>query len=392
MRILMIHNKYAARSGEEVQFDAIAQLLAERGHEVSLYTKSSEGILHSAAGKMVAFFTGVWNPRSRLDIRTLLRGDRKPDIAFIQNLYPLISPTILPLFRQEGIPVVMRVANYRLMCPNGLHLSHGSVCERCLGGKEYWCLLRNCEENFSKSAGYALRNAAARIMGWYKKNVTEYITASSFLRNRMLAAGYAAARIHIIPNVVPDVERREIKGSRDYVAYVGRISREKGIDILTAAAAQCPEIPFRLAGGINPSFRFSAALPQNVEMVGLLGKQPLSEFFAGARLVASCSQCFETFGMSVAEAMLHGKPVIASRIGVFPEFVQEGITGILAEAGNADDLARKIRALWKQPELCAAMGIAGRQHALREYSADRYYERIMAVFMKAAQNRFEAQS
>jgi len=387
MKILMIHNKYAARSGEEVQFDAIAQLLAERGHEVSLYTKSSEGITHSASGKIAAFLGGVWNPRSRHDMRRLL-GEKSPDIVFVQNLYPLISPSILSLCREEGIPIVMRVANYRLMCPNGLHLSHGRVCERCIGGKEYWCLLMNCEGNIFKSAGYSLRNAVARSMGLYKENVTEYISASSFLRNRMVEAGFPVERIHTIPNVVPDVERTSITGEHNYVAYVGRISREKGVDILIAAAEKCPEIPFRLAGKLNPLFRLPSSFPKNIEFTGFLEKEALSKFYAEARFVVSCSECFETFGMSVAEAMLHEKPVIASRIGIFPEFVQEGITGMLAETGNADDLARKIWELWKQPDLCRAMGKAGRQRALSEYSPDIYYTRIMDVFMKAIQQRY----
>jgi len=386
----MVHNAYAGRSGEEIQFDAIGKLLAEQGHDISLYTRNSEVIARSAAGELKAFFTGIWNPRSRRDMRKLL-GEKRPDLVFVQNLYPLISPSILPLFRQEGIPIVMRVANYRLMCPNGLHLSHGSVCERCLGGKEYWCLLMNCEENIFKSAGYALRNAVARIEGWYKKNVAEYICASTFLRNRMQEAGFAEERLHIIPNVVPDVERTDIAGAQDYVAYVGRISREKGVGVLIAAAERCPEIPFRFAGNLNPSFRLPSSLPKNIEFTGFLGKKALSEFYTGARFVVSCSECFETFGISAAEAMLHEKPVIASRIGVFPEFVQEGITGMLAEPGNADDLARKVRELWEQqPDLCRAMGKAGRQRALSEYSPDVYYARIMNVLMKSKQHRHAA--
>ena len=385
----MVHNSYAARSGEEIQFDAIAQLLAKRGQEVSLYTRSSEEIARSAAGEMRAFFAGIWNPRSRRDIRKLIE-EKRPDIVFVQNLYPLVSPSILNLFRQAGIPVVMRVANYRLMCPNGLHLSHGKVCERCLGGKEYWCLLMNCEENLFKSAGYGLRNAVARIMGWYKENVTEYICASSFLRDRMKEAGFEAERLHIIPNVVPDVARSDIAGAQVYVAYVGRISREKGVGVLIAAAERCPEIPFRFAGNLNPSFRIPSSLPKNIELTGFLEKKALSEFYAGARFVVSCSECFETFGISVAEAMLYEKPVIASRIGVFPEFVQEGITGMLAEPGNADDLARKVQELWEQPDLCRAMGKAGRQHALSEYSPDVYYARLMNVLMKSKQHRHAA--
>src|SRR3974390_2235655 len=124
MKILMIHNAYGARSGEEVEFESIARLLAERGHHVSLFTRSSEEIAPSACAKIGAFLAGVWNQRSRRDIRKVV-GEERPDLVLVQNLYPLISPSILPLFRRERIPVIMVVANYRLMCPNGLHFSHG---------------------------------------------------------------------------------------------------------------------------------------------------------------------------------------------------------------------------------------------------------------------------
>jgi glycosyltransferase involved in cell wall biosynthesis len=387
----MVHNEYAARSGEEIQFDAIADLLSDRGNAVIRYTRNSNEIARSAYGKIKGFFAGIWNPWSRSEIRQMVRDD-KPEVVFIQNLYPLISPSILPVIKEEGCPVVMRVANYRLMCPNGLHLSHGKVCEKCLGGKDYWCLLLNCEGDILRSAGYSLRNAVARVNGWYKENITDYICASSFLKTRLVSAGYPEERIHIIPNVVPDVERSMLPYSSEkaYAAYVGRISREKGIHVLISAARKCPDIQFRLAGRMSPSFRFESPLPKNVELVGFLSGKALSDFYARARLVVSSSECYETFGISVAEAMLHEKPVIASRIGVFPEFLQEGVTGMLAESGNADDLARKVRELWEQPDLCKDMGKAGRQRALSEYSAEVYYDRLMNVFMKATQHGHSA--
>jgi glycosyltransferase involved in cell wall biosynthesis len=121
-------------------------------------------------------------------------------------------------------------------------------------------------------------------------------------------------------------------------------------------------------------------------MEGFLEKKRLADFYEGARIVVSGSQCFETFGLSVAEAMLYEKPVVATRIGVFPEFVQEGITGLLTKPGDADDLAAKIRILWEQPELCKAMGKAGRAHALSEYSPSVYYTRSMNVFNRAKEH------
>jgi glycosyltransferase involved in cell wall biosynthesis len=391
MKILMIHNEYASVSGEEIQFYHIADILRTNKHEVQLYTRSSAGIEKKTFGKIKSFFAGIYNPVSRRKIGKLLET-LKPDIVFVQNLFPLISPSILSAVKSAKVPLVMRVANYRLMCPNGLHLSHGEVCERCLYQREFWCLLKNCEENIFKSAGYTLRSMIARLLGFYKKNIDAYICASEFLRNRMIDAGFESQRIHVIPNTVPGIDITETILSHQngaYVAFVGRISREKGVNVLVDAARMCPEIPFRLAGRVNQSFRIPEPLPPNVELVGFLNGDALSDFYVGARIFVSTSLCFETFGISVAEAMLHAKPVIVSRIGVFPEFVQDGITGLLSEPGNIEELSKKIRYLWGQPELCHKMGIAGRERALREYSPSTYYERLMMVFNTGLQSQSE---
>jgi glycosyltransferase involved in cell wall biosynthesis len=149
---------------------------------------------------------------------------------------------------------------------------------------------------------------------------------------------------------------------------------------LLDAARKCPDIPFRIAGKVNQSFRLPDPLPQNVTLEGFLKDDKLHDFYYGARLLVSSSICFETFGISVAEAMLHSKPIIVSRIGVFPEFVQEGVTGLLSEPGDAEDLSNKIRYLWERPDICRKMGKAGREKVTREYTPDLYYKRLMTVF------------
>jgi glycosyltransferase involved in cell wall biosynthesis len=386
MKILMIHNEYAAISGEEVEFYGIASLLRERGHMVELYTRSSAEIERMTFGKARAFLAGIYNPFSVRHIHSLINSFN-PDVAFIQNLFPLISPAVLSALKRAGIPVVMRVANYRMMCPNGLHLHDGKVCERCKDGKEFWCFLLNCEEDLFKSAGYSLRSYIARFSGRYKKNITAYICASNFLYNRLVDAGFEPQKIHIVPNLMPDkVQPDSLLSEKDgeYVGYVGRISREKGVHVLLDAARKCPDIPFRIAGKVNESFRLPDPLPQNVTLEGFLKDDKLHDFYYGARLLVSSSICFETFGISVAEAMLHAKPIIVSRIGVFPEVVEEGVTGLLSEPGNAEDLSDKIRYLWERPDICRTMGKAGREKVIREYTPDLYYKRLMTVFEKVA--------
>jgi glycosyltransferase involved in cell wall biosynthesis len=384
MKILMIHNEYGAISGEEVEFYGIVSLLRDHSHIVELYTRSSAEIARMKLGRIRAFFAGIYNPFSVKHISRLV-SSFNPDVAVIQNLFPFISPAILSILRNANIPVVMRVANYRLMCPNGLHMHNGKICERCKNGREYWCFLLNCESNIFKSAGYALRSYISRLSGWYKNNISAYFCASLFLYNRLVEAGFEPQRIHIIPNLMPDKAPPESTLSEDageYVGYVGRVSKEKGIKVLLDAASKCPDIPFLIAGKVSQSFYLPDPLPQNVKLVGFLKDDELHDFYGHARLLVSASICFETFGISVAEAMLHSKPIIVSRIGVFPEFVQDGVTGLLSETGNAEDLSNKIRYLWERPELCYRIGKAGRKKVLKEYSPDLYYKRLMTVLEK----------
>jgi len=382
-RILVIHNEYGAVSGEEIALGHVVDTLKERGHELRRYSRSSAEIDHMLLGKPRALLTGIFNPHSRHAIHRVLE-EFSPDLVLVKNLYPLISPAILPVIHNANIPIVMSVANYRLICPNGLHMSSdGKVCERCTGGREYHCALHNCERNLPKSIGYALRNFVARKAGWYKDNISAFICASHFLKAKLAAAGFSPRRLHVIPNLVPDpVPNQELPLASEgqYVAYLGRISEEKGVPTILRAAALCPDIEFRLAGKLRPGYELPTPVSTNVKLLGHLEKKNQASFFSNARMLISASECYETFGMSVAEASLHQRPVIASRIGVFPEFVEENITGLLFDPGNAQELAAKIRALWQSPDLCQQMGHAGRQRALREYSRQTYYDRISSVF------------
>ena len=148
MRILYIHNDYAKPSGEEHASGELIQLLREHRHVVEKYSRSSAEIADSAFGKIKSFFTGIWNPLEAKRLRVYLKRF-KPDVAIVQNLYPLLSPSIFKPLKDIHVPVVMRCPNYRLFCPGGLCLDNdGHICEKCFGrGKEWWCIRKNCEKS-----------------------------------------------------------------------------------------------------------------------------------------------------------------------------------------------------------------------------------------------------
>jgi len=210
-----------------------------------------------------------------------------------------------------------------------------------------------------------------------------YITLTEFQKKRLIQEGFPADRVRVIPNMVDWNGMKEAKQVGDYVGFVGRISPEKDISTLIKAAEACPDIQFKAAGSYDRMPDTVQAAPENFEFCGYLGKEQLDEFYSNSRIIVLSSVCYEGFPSVLLEAMLRGKPVVCSRIGGLPEIVADGVTGLLFEPGNADDLAEKIQYLWSRPDLCREMGQAGREKALRKYSPEEYYERLMAVYEKA---------
>jgi glycosyltransferase involved in cell wall biosynthesis len=384
VKILVVHNSYGMHSGEEtVVYDSI-ELLRSKGHEVSTFARSSAEIAQMRFGRILAFFSGILNAKARCQFRGLLHKAR-PDIVHIHNLFPLISPAILPECSKAGIPVVMTVHNYRLLCPNGLQMPKGrtGLCRRCLGGREYWCVLKNCESSLPRSFGYAIRNCVARRWRLFRDHVWLYICLSNPQRQALIEAGYPAERVEVLENMVqPALAPGSARLGR-YVGFAGRLSPEKGIDILLAAARCCQQIPIRIAGSLDTRPEIVHQAPANCRFWDAIQKSEMPRFYRSCRFLVVPSLCQETFCLAAAEAQVQARPVICSRIGALPEIVVDGITGLLFEPGDAIGLAKKMEYLWQRPELSISMGLAGQRRALSQYSPQRYYDRLMYLYRKA---------
>jgi glycosyltransferase involved in cell wall biosynthesis len=382
MHILMVHNEYGRPSGEEHALRAIGELLQNHGHEVFWFLKSSKDIGHSLIGKTKAFFSGIYSPGSRAEMVRLLDG-KKVDVVQVQNLYPLLSPSVLGPCRERRIPIVMRCPNYRMFCPNGLHLCKGIVCERCLGGKEWWCVLKNCEDNISKSLGYAVRSAVARFTRMIINNVTIFVVLSEFQKKRFVAGGIEPERVAIIPNISSHNRSPNMEQLGDAISFVGRLSPEKGVLDFLKAASLLPQYNFTVAGDTSSMAEIMHNTGSNITFLRYVTDERLDAFYRHSRIVVLPSLCFEGFPNVIVRAMIESKPVIASRIGALPEIVEDGKTGLLFEPGNARDLANKIRYLLEHPDLCRKMGKAGREKAMMMYHPEAIYAQLIAVYEKA---------
>jgi glycosyltransferase involved in cell wall biosynthesis len=385
VKILQLFNQYRSLfNGEERVVEMTAALLARHGHDAELWTRSSRGLESSLAGKVQATFSAVYNPSARREMEARLKANR-PDVVHAHNLYPQFSPAVLATCRKRGVPTVMTVHNHINTCPRSDHLLKGSICERCVGGREYHCVLQNCRGNLLESAAYAARSAIARRLRLFVDNVTTVIALNDFMGKRLVGAGFRPEQIVVLPNMVEMAEEPADASIGGYAAFSGRISTEKGIDTLLAAAAQAADVPVRLAGG-GPLFdEMQARATPNVVMHGQLHSEQMATFYRGARFLVLPTKCFEGCPLVISEAMNHGLPVIASRIGGIPELIDDGVTGFLFEPGNAPELTAKIQTLWNSPALCRQMGLAGRAKAEREFGETAYHNRLLEIYRGAIQ-------
>ncbi len=386
MKIALIHNAYGKVSGEEVVIDELIRLLIERGHEIVRFSRSSEEILESRIGQLKALFTGIYNPSERRRFRAFLQ-EELPDVVHVHNVFPLISPAVLPECTKLGVPLVMTIHNFRLVCPNGLLMCRKEVCHRCLGGKEWQCLFRNCEANLVKSFGYMLRTLVARKKRFFLDHVDRFIALTSFHKELLSKEGLPAERTDVIPNPVSIDAFSGTKPDGDYVLFLGRLAPEKGIDTLLEAAQKLSDVSFKLVGNYNRLPGVEDRCPPNVELVGAVGRDQLETLYLNARMFVLPSVCYEGFPTVLLEAMSYRLPVLCSRIGGLPDIIEDGKNGLLFEPGNSSDLTEKIDRVWNNPEDSAGMGLSGKEKLLSEYGANALLDRVLDSYAKAIEQK-----
>ena len=382
MKILIVHNNYGRYSGEEAVVDKMARMLCEHGHEVCFYRLTTEGSRETVLGKIRGFLYGVYSPSGIKGLYKALEQE-KPDLVNVHNLYPFISPAALFECKKAGIPVVMTVHNFRLICPIGLFMHNGKPCEKCLQkGSEWSCIRYNCEHSYLRSVGYTLRNVYARWTGAYRKNVDIFACITGFQKKKLIEAGFDKNKIVVIPNSidVPLIECEIVRG--DYVAYIGRLSYEKGYDQLVEVAHRHPEIQFCFAGAKREDS--NVTFPDNVHLMGYLKGEDLNLFIKQARFVVIPSRCYEGFPMSILEAARFHKCAIAPDHGGFTEIIgkEDKAIGYLFEPNNVCDLEKQIAVLWSNPDQASDLGKKAFEKLRQEYSSEVVYEKWSNLFTK----------
>jgi len=370
-RILIVHNRYQQQGGEDTVVAAEKRLLADAGYPVDTLFVTNHAI-NSAAMQMQAALFAPYNPMSRRLMRQRLRVDR-PDIVHVHNFFPRLSPSIFDACRDEAVPVVMTLHNYRLACANGLLFRDNKPCELCIAGSAAHAVRYGCYRHSRiGSAAVAAMIEYHRQTGTWRHKVLRYIALTEFARDRMVAAGLPADRMRIKPNFVADPGPLALTrgDAPPYALFVGRLSHEKGVDVLLDAW-QGIDMPLRIVGDGPQRDQLATRATDRVSFLGQVDPEIVRREMAAASFLIVPSIWYEGFPMTVVEAMALGTPIVAAAIGGLRELLGDGVEGRHFQAGDATDLRRVIGELMANPGLLPAMGQRARARYLAQLSPKR---------------------
>lgn len=362
--------------------------MASRGHEISLLSLSNDSI-SGVVGKLGAAFGAVYSHNSKRLVRRELASFR-PDVVHAHNLFPLFSPSVYDACREAGIPVVQTLHNYRLICPNALLYRKGNICESCVGRKVPWPgVLYGCYRGSRvQTAVVATMLVAHRLRGTWADKVDAYITFTDFQKEKMLQAGLPEDKIFVKPNFANAAALQEPKPRGDYALFVGRLSTEKGLDLLIRAyEATSLSVPLRIVGDgpLSESLQQRVrdrGLETTITFMGRQSREAVTAAMRGARFLVVPSNCYEGFPLTIAEAFACGLPVLASDFGSMASIIERGVTGKLVEAGNPTAWARELQAAWDEPDEVERWGLSARRAFEARFSADATYNDLMEIYAR----------
>ena len=352
MKVLVIHNRYRYRGGEERAVDLQMEALARAGVEAELLEADSQEMGSAEAG------------------RALLRGGepidvRGADVVHVHNMHPRFGPRALASAKEQGARVVLHLHNFRVFCSIATCFRDGEPCFRCHGRNTLPGLVHNCRGSVPESAVYTA--ALARHQPAVFESVDRFVTPSRFAAGQLEQMGLPPGRTSVVANFMPGFAERSRAGDGAYAVCVGRLAPEKGYEY-AIEAARSAGVPLKIAGDG----------PLTLDGAELLGRvDDVDALLRGAAMAVVPSVGPDVMPFAALEAMAAGVPVVASESGSLPEIV--GAERCVPPR-DAKALAKAMRALWDVPERRRADGDALLATARERYSERRYVQELLAVY------------
>lgn len=409
MKILLINNFHYHRGGAERAYFDTKKILEKNGHEVAhfstkhpqtiatkwdkyfvSYHELSNNASHNLINKIKITFRIWYNFETRRKLKELL-ADFKPDVAHLHNIFHHLSPSVIDELKKQGIPMVMTLHDFQFVCPNNILFANGKIWEESKKGKFYRCVSDRCVHgSYAKSFVCMIEKYLHKLLGVFNK-VDALTAPSNFLSEKSREFDFKK-KIIKLPNPIfidgiDGIEKDEFQNgnSRKYILYLGRLSEEKGVDVLLRAFAllQRPEKLYLMGDGPLKKELISLAKELGIDRKVVFYDYNESKHAAllkKAEMVISPSRCYENAPYGVLDAMSLKKLIICANLGGSKEIVDNNVNGMLFEAGDHEDLAKKIEFALIHTSEREQMAESGYRYIKENYNQHIFYNQLKKIY------------
>lgn len=403
MKILHVNKFLYRRGGAESYMLDVARLQESAGHQVAFFTMRHPNNLSSAyeqhfpenvelepipdslQGKLQGAGRLLYSTSSLRGMARVLREFR-PDVVHLHNIYHQLSPSILRPISQVGVPAVMTLHDYKLACPTYRFLDHGEICEACLGGHFRQAALRRCNRgSLVASSLNAVEMRLHTSMRAYAP-INLFLCPSRFMATKMQGAGVFPERMRHLPHFVEVQEGGAPRPPEPRVVFAGRLSAEKGVDLLIRAAGSGGfEVDIAGEGPQREEWEELAKSGSGpIRFHGRLSLHEVRELIRGSAAAVLPARWYENQPLSVLDSFGCGVPVVGTDLGGIPELIDHGVDGYLVPPEDFEGLREKILRLVEDPVRSREMGSAGLRKVRESFSVEGHLTALGQMYSEAA--------
>ena len=424
MKILLVNKFHYRKGGAETYYLTVGSELERMGHEVAYFSMKHPNNLpckwdkyfvtqreyNDVKNPLSAVRDGIaliYSPEAKRNFQALCEEFR-PDVVHLNNIHRQITLSILdaPYLKEHHVPVFYTAHDYVTVCPGYLMLDgEGRVCDACLeDGKYRHCIENRCVKGSRAKSALAALEASFNSSHHSNERIDRVIAPSRFMRSKLIEGGWPEGKVEALQNFADDAILARASGVADdvtdrespYLLFFGRLSAEKGVDVLLrafdAAALSLPRDMRLIVVGDGPDaaeFRdlaVSLDSAPRIEFAGYQTGDALQTYVERASLAIASSRWRENMPYSIVEAFAAGTPVVGTRIGGIPELVTDGVTGFACEPGDvatmADAMVRGAEAFLDAP-VYVRMQESCRAYVRENCSRDKFMDQLVKLYEEA---------
>lgn len=424
MKILLVNKFHYRKGGAETYYLTVGSELERMGHEVAYFSMKHPNNLpckwdryfvaqreyNDVKNPLSAVRDGIaliYSPEAKRNFQALCEEFR-PDVVHLNNVHRQITLSILdaPYLKEHHVPVFYTAHDYVTVCPGYLMLDgEDRVCDACLeDGKYRHCIENRCVKGSRAKSALAALEASFNRSHRSNERIDRVIAPSRFMRSKLIEGGWPEGKVLALRNFADDAILARASGvagdvtdrESPYLLFFGRLSAEKGVDVLLrafdAAAPSLPRDMRLIVVGDGPDaaeFRELAASLDSAPRIEFAGYQTgdaLQTYVERASLAIASSRCRENMPYSIVEAFAAGTPVVGTRIGGIPELVADGVTGFACEPGDvatmADAMVRGAETFLDAP-VYVRMQESCRAYVRENCSRDKFMDQLVELYEEA---------